>query len=196
MFEALKEEDYETAWKYCNPKGEVKVDWLKKNLQDAEISQVDDFEIVVIDVYDYKMEDDPWIAVYVKINNQGYPKVFFVRHNKFILYSGASSHQWYARKRVSAMFEALKNDDYETALKHFDPKGEININLFKKILRNGKIPKIDDFEIVWIDIDDFKKKDDPWITVYVKINNQGYPVAFLVQYNESIAYAAYNRYIE
>ncbi len=193
-FEALKEEDYETALKHFAPKGKVNVDGLKKILQDAEISQVDDFEIVVIDVYDHKMEDGPWIAVYVKINNQGYPRVFFVRHNKLILYLGASPHQWYGRKRVSAMFEALKNDDYETAWKYWDLQGEWSVKRFKEFLQHGNISKVDNFEIVWIDIYDFKREDDPWITVYVKINKQDRPLALLIQYDELIFYAAHSIY--
>ncbi len=94
------------------------------------------------------------------------------------------------------MLEAVKKGDYETAWKHWDPKQEWSVERFKVFLRNGKISKVENYEIVFIEIYDFKRKDDPWITVYVKVNNQSIPIALHVQYDELIGYAAHNRYID
>ena len=102
-------------------------------------------------------------------------------------------HKWYAEERVSLMFTALKNGDYNTALKHFDPKRKINdITLFKKILNNGEILKVSNFEILYTQVNNFDDWDNPPILVYVKINFQSKPVVLYVQYNKLMGYAAHS----
>jgi hypothetical protein len=107
-----------------------------------------------------------------------------------------SPHRWYAKKRVAAMFEALQNEDYKTAWKHCDPKGEVNTDWLKEFLQDAGISKVENFDIVWVDVYDYKMKDTPLMTVYVKINGQYPPAALAVRYNELILYAGFNRYID
>jgi len=106
-----------------------------------------------------------------------------------------SLHERHARQRVSSMFTALKNGDYETALKYCDPTGKWNIDRLKRFLQHGGIPQVDDFEIVKVEIDTFKNMP-PWMRVYVKVNNQWPPIAFHVEYDEIILYAGHNSYLE
>ncbi len=106
-----------------------------------------------------------------------------------------SPHRWYAKKRVYAMFEALEKGDYETAWKHWDPKQKFSIERFKIFLKNGEIYHVDEFDIVWVEVIEFKKLP-PWMTVYVKVNGRHPPEALAVRYNELISYAGFNRYID
>ena len=107
-----------------------------------------------------------------------------------------SPHYWYGKERVTLIFEALQREDYETAWKHWDPKKEVSVSWVKEFLQDINVSKVNTFEIVCIEIDDYKRENDPWVTVYVKINNKKIPDALHVEYDELILYAGHNRYLD
>ncbi len=114
---------------------------------------------------------------------------FMLRH----LHKHYLRHKWHAEKRVSAMFTELKNSNYQSALKYFDPNGKINnIDLFKGILRNGGILTIDNFEIIHTEVNDFDNEEKPKIIVYTQVNHAKEIVPLMAGYNEMMSYPAHN----
>ncbi|MBI5789298.1 MAG: hypothetical protein HZA78_10630 [Candidatus Schekmanbacteria bacterium] len=105
-----------------------------------------------------------------------------------------SPYRWEAKRRIYNFLEALKKEDYQTALKYYGSKTK-NMNYLKNFVSQLTPNKIRDFEIVFI-FYDRGISTPPHITVYVKINGQAPPDALYVDFiDNDISFAAENFYI-